>query len=566
MMGPAGSRDGKLFHVGFHLEDRLPQDHPLRQIDRVVDFAFVRPMVAALYGYNGHVSLDPALLLRLLFLCFYENVRSERELLRQLPLRLDWMWFCRLDLDSVIPDHSVLSKARRRWGERTFERVFAEVVKRCQEAGLLEGKTVHADSTLLRANASLEGRVSRVLWEQLEQATTPRADAPPAYDAKRADAPTCGTDTDAAPACENNAAKDNAGDDNSRDGHKDDAGDADSGDGGLDGGLGVSTRAKTAARLNDRLVSPVDPDAATSTRRAGGTTLGYRDHRLIDDRCGIILASVATPADRDDGVMLEELLMRQRDYSDTMPREVVGDSMYGTADNYTLLHNEGIKAYLKKRRGKDSPKTSWLKLLPASCSPSRALHLLGRRKSRAEGSFAEAHVRMNHRRCRWRRRPAVQIQCYLVAMVQNLKKLAKHHRRAIRLRDLRGITTLMIDLPAKWLPTPTPQSLNDQGGIWATVPPSAGHDLRGHLAEADSDSMQDLPGSAAATFPKLRRGRCILGGRLAPPGDDHCGDCVFDRARSFAVLGFDRDGFAHRRDVRADGERRQEQREVDRPT
>ena len=112
MMGKAVSREANLFHVGFNLDDRVPADHPLRRIDRVIDFSFVRPIVAALYGYNGHASLDPALVLRLLFLCFVENVRSERELMRQLPLRLDWLWFCGLDLDDDMPDHSVLSKAR----------------------------------------------------------------------------------------------------------------------------------------------------------------------------------------------------------------------------------------------------------------------------------------------------------------------------------------------------------------------------------------------------------------------------------------------------------------------
>ena len=101
--------------------------------------------------------------------------------------------------------------------------------------------------------------------------------------------------------------------------------------------------------------------------------------------------------------------------------------MYGTRDNYRRLGREGVRAYLKKRRGKDSPRgVSWLKLLPAGCAPARALYLLGRRKSRAEGSFAEAHERMNHRRCRWRRRWRVQVQCYLVAAVQNIKKLALH--------------------------------------------------------------------------------------------------------------------------------------------
>jgi transposase len=391
MMGKAVSREAKLFHVAVILDDRVPADHPLRRIDRAVDFSFVRPVVAALYGYNGHASLDPALVLRLLFLCFHENVRSERELVRQLPLRLDWLWFCGLDLDDPTPDHSVLSKARRRWGERTFERVFAHVLERCRAAGLIDGRTVHADSTLLRADASLDGRVSRVLWEQLEQVA--------------------GDDDD-------------ADDDNSDGGSG--GGGGTSADDGVQAGVGVGAREARRVKLNDRLVSPVDPDAATSTRSKGGTTLGYRDHRLVDDRRGIVLATIATPADVDDGAMLPELLARQHDYTDATPQEVVGDSMYGTRDNYALLQRERVKAYLKKRRGKDSPKVSWLKLLPAGCSAARALHLLARRKSRAEGSFAEAHVRMNHRRCRWRTRWRVQVQCYLVAAVQNLKKLANH--------------------------------------------------------------------------------------------------------------------------------------------
>src|SRR5207248_3164600 len=55
------------------------------------------------------------------------------------------------------------------------------------------------------------------------------------------------------------------------------------------------------ATLNHRLVSPTDPDAATHTRRGVGTVLGYRDHRLTDDRCGIIVATHITPADGTTG-------------------------------------------------------------------------------------------------------------------------------------------------------------------------------------------------------------------------------------------------------------------------
>ncbi len=51
-----------------------------------------------------------------MLLLFLYDVPSEPELMRTLPYRLDWLWFLGYDLDSEVPDHSVLSKARSRWG------------------------------------------------------------------------------------------------------------------------------------------------------------------------------------------------------------------------------------------------------------------------------------------------------------------------------------------------------------------------------------------------------------------------------------------------------------------
>src|SRR5688572_15070597 len=180
MMGRRKSREPKLFYAGesLDLEARVPAGHPLRRVLAAVDFSFVRPLVAPLYGYNGNESVDPEVALKLMFLSFYEDVRSERELMATLPLRLDWLWFCGMDLDEPAPDHSVLSKARRRWGLGTFEKVFRHVLERCVEAGLVGGHTAHADSTLLNANAALDSRVSRKLWEQWERASAGEEQAP----------------------------------------------------------------------------------------------------------------------------------------------------------------------------------------------------------------------------------------------------------------------------------------------------------------------------------------------------------------------------------------------------
>ena len=107
MLGPQKKPTEKLFYYNLSLEKRIPQDHILRRVAEVIDFGFVRRKVAQYYGYNGHKSEDPIVIMKLMFLLFFEDVKSERELLRTLPMRLDWLWFLGLDLDSEGPHPSV---------------------------------------------------------------------------------------------------------------------------------------------------------------------------------------------------------------------------------------------------------------------------------------------------------------------------------------------------------------------------------------------------------------------------------------------------------------------------
>ncbi|MEW6377333.1 MAG: transposase [Thermodesulfobacteriota bacterium] len=75
------------------------------------------------------------------------NVRSERELMETIPLRLDWLWFLGYDLDSEVPNHSVLSKARARWGVEAFQNFFERIVWQCVGAGLVDGSKIFADAS-----------------------------------------------------------------------------------------------------------------------------------------------------------------------------------------------------------------------------------------------------------------------------------------------------------------------------------------------------------------------------------------------------------------------------------
>jgi transposase len=153
MMGYEKLPQPSLFYR-FNLEQRVPADHPLRAVASIVDFDFIYREVEELYGGVGNPSIPPPVLLKLMFLLAYENVVSERALFAALGLRLDWLWFLGMDLDSVIPDHSVLSKARTRWGEEAFRRFFESVLQQAIDVGLIDGTRIFCDGSLFDANAS----------------------------------------------------------------------------------------------------------------------------------------------------------------------------------------------------------------------------------------------------------------------------------------------------------------------------------------------------------------------------------------------------------------------------
>jgi transposase len=83
-------------------------DHPLRKFNELLKLDFVQEEVTNFYGTKGNVSEDPAVIIKMMLLLFLDNVRSERELMRIIPERLDYMWFLGYGLDDVIGHHLVL--------------------------------------------------------------------------------------------------------------------------------------------------------------------------------------------------------------------------------------------------------------------------------------------------------------------------------------------------------------------------------------------------------------------------------------------------------------------------
>jgi transposase len=168
MMGYQPPPDDPLFSYNVQLETRVRKDHPLRRIRQCIDFEFIYKEVAPTYGASGNVSVPPTVILKLMLLLVLYNVRSERELMETIPERLDWLWFLDYTIETMIPDHSVLSKARKRWGEKTFRRFFQMIVSQCVEAGLVNGDKIFVDSSFIDAAAARGSLVER---RRLEKAS-----------------------------------------------------------------------------------------------------------------------------------------------------------------------------------------------------------------------------------------------------------------------------------------------------------------------------------------------------------------------------------------------------------
>jgi transposase len=218
-------------------EQRVPADHPLRPIRRIVDAALARLTTAfeALYTDFGRPSIPPEQLLRALLLQVFYTVRSERLLMEQLEYNMLFRWFVGLGLDEPVWNHSTFSKNRDRLVRGDVAAAFfAEVKAEARAHGLLSDEHFTVDGTLLEAWAS-------------QKSFRPKDEDPPAP-----------------PADPKNPT--------------------------------VNFRGER--RKNDTHESTTDPDARMYRKSDGhAARLVYMGHVLMENRSGLIVDTDVTPAD-----------------------------------------------------------------------------------------------------------------------------------------------------------------------------------------------------------------------------------------------------------------------------
>src|SRR6202158_6227831 len=157
MMGRQKVDQSQLFYL-FNLEGRIPARHLLRRINPTVTWilADVREKLEPFYSEIGRPSIDPELMIRMLIIGYCYGIRSERRLCEEVELHLAYRWFCRLDLDDKVPDHSTFSVNRhgRFRDSNLLRQVFEAVVRACMDAGLVKGEAFAVDASVMEAEAS----------------------------------------------------------------------------------------------------------------------------------------------------------------------------------------------------------------------------------------------------------------------------------------------------------------------------------------------------------------------------------------------------------------------------
>src|SRR5271170_5726710 len=134
------------------LAQRIPADHPARQIRAMVDRALARmdAELERLYSTTGRPSIAPERLLRASLLMVLYSVRSERQLMEQMNYNLLFRWFVGLEMDDPVWDVTVFTKNRERLidGE-VSQRLLQSVLVEAREEQLLSEEHFTVDGTLI---------------------------------------------------------------------------------------------------------------------------------------------------------------------------------------------------------------------------------------------------------------------------------------------------------------------------------------------------------------------------------------------------------------------------------
>jgi transposase len=218
------------------------------------DFARkVRTLCAPAYDRSGvgQPGIDPVVYLKMLMVGFFENLPSERAIAEECADSMAVRAFLNLGLDENAPEHSSFTKIRQRLGPEIYQQIFTLILSGLQAHGLVGGKHLGVDSSVMEANASLRGLVNRnteeVYWEYVRRLASEHGVDPQDSDAVRR-----------------------------------------------------FDRKRPKRMSNEEWVNPHDPEARIGPKKDGATDMIYKPEIVADLETGVLVGAEVLPGDQAD--------------------------------------------------------------------------------------------------------------------------------------------------------------------------------------------------------------------------------------------------------------------------
>lgn len=139
------------------IEDLVPKNHMLRDVDCAIDFNFIYDLVEGLYCEdNGRPSIDPVVLFKIVLIQYLFGIRSMRQTIKEIQVNMAYRWFLGFGLMDKIPSHTTFGKnyARRFADSDIFEKIFEHILLEAVKAGFVDASAIFMDATHIKASAN----------------------------------------------------------------------------------------------------------------------------------------------------------------------------------------------------------------------------------------------------------------------------------------------------------------------------------------------------------------------------------------------------------------------------
>jgi len=318
--------------------------------------AKVRALCAPAYDKSGvgRPGIDPVVYLKMIMVGFFEDLPSERAIAARCADSMSIRAFLNYELDEKTPDHSSFTIIRQRLGLDMYERIFTLTLQALREHGLLRGKNLGIDSSVIEANASLRALVHRNTEEQY-------------WDYVKRLAAENGIDPEDAAA------------------------------------VRKFDRHRPGKGSNQEWVNPHDPDAKIGRTKDGATDMIYKPEAVVDLDTGAIVQAQVQPGDEADHKdMAGRILEAQQNLNracdeplDTLTvQSVTSDKGYYAVSELQTLQGEAIRTVIcdpidNRRLDKlEPPQKQAVQAARRSVKSKSGKDLLRRRGMHIERSFA----------------------------------------------------------------------------------------------------------------------------------------------------------------------------------